>query len=286
MRSQFGTPLTVRARELNRVVGVPVRPRARQTYTQVTPSWGPKRTQMEMDMHIARPLQLGIPDGGVPWRAFGADPGNKGPGGNAASDAPALPSVAAPTSGGKDPTLDELSKYAPLAVSLLQQLMEDDPRTDYRVYQAKVKNLKETIRTLPPFLQPFFRQRLRIVQARLQAAKERRKLEVESEEATRTWRWFGWSASGIGIAAGIALGVLLLAGATAVRRNPYDWRNEESRKAVVRALQTRDPEDVARARRLQVRAEEHRSAFEFDRAMRGTRPSEARLPNRGKRRRA
>lgn len=239
MRSQFGVPLNVRARELNRVVGVPVRPRARQTYTQVAPTWGPTRVQMEMDMQIARPLQLGIPDGGAPLGSlsrFGTlttDPGNKGPGSNAAS-APALPQVTAPTSK-SDPTLDELTKYAPLATSLLQQLLEDDPRTDYRVYQAKVKNLKETIRSLPPFLQPFFKQRLRVVQARLQAAKERRKLEVESEEATRTWRWFGWSASGVGIVAGLALGVLLLAGATAVRRNPAPalnvYRRRKRRKA-------------------------------------------------------
>lgn len=224
----LGVPLNIRARTFNRLYGIPIRPRARQPYQRVTPSFGPGRSQMQMDRQLAqRGLHFGITDAGADLGSldrFGA-PLNKGPGENAAFEVPQVPAVVTAPKGA-DPALDELAKYAPLASSLLHQLMEDDPRTDYRVYQAKVKNLRETIRSVPPFLQPFFRARLREVEARLRAAKERRKLEVESEQATRTWRWFGWTGAGTAIVAGLALGTLLLAGATANRRtNPgrHSW---------------------------------------------------------------
>lgn len=44
-------------------------------------------------------------------------------------------------------------------------------------------------------------------------------------------------------------------GSPAPLSNPYTWQQEESRKAVLKALQTRDPEDVKKARALQARNE-------------------------------
>lgn len=44
-------------------------------------------------------------------------------------------------------------------------------------------------------------------------------------------------------------------GSPAPLSNPYTWQQEESRKAVLKALQTRDPEDMKKARALQARNE-------------------------------
>ena len=194
------------------------------SYERVTPTWPGGRSQFEMDLVDPRPRRVGIPQGGVAlgdlgrYGAVEAKPLNKAGGSdNAAFKLDKL----------TDTSMTELTKYAPLATQMLQQLLADDPRTDYRVYQAKVKNLKETIRSLPPFLQPLFRQRLRVVEARLRAAKEQRKLQIEGEQATRTWRWFGWAGGGTAIVVGIAIGVLVLAGASTTashrsyRNNPY-----------------------------------------------------------------
>lgn len=209
-RSAFGVPMTPTMRQQDRANGHVVRPRARQTYTEVTSTFGP-RTAYEMGVRAAKNagggqgVFLGVPAGGWNLGRLDAPP----------TKAPDPSPLVSPAQADSDPMV-LLSRTAPALAASLAQLLTDDPRTDARVYEAKVKNLRQAARTVPRFLRPFFEARLRVVEARLQAAQEHKALAIESERSTRTWRLVGWAGAGTGIAVGVGVLVLVLAGARAL----------------------------------------------------------------------
>lgn len=226
-RSQFGVPMTPAARAAHRAV--PQRPlaRARVPYTRMDPPFAMlNRSQWEMDMDVAqgaRPLSLrpsslpprerareleahpprdlgflGLPSEGIDWR--GVDP--LGRLGDAASA----------------PTGDYVATYGPAVAAILNELLLADPRKDWRVYEAKLVNLKRMSANLPPLVRPLLERRIRVLDAKLQAAKEAAKVQREGEQATRVWRFLGFGATATGVLVGFGLLALSLSGARALHR--------------------------------------------------------------------
>lgn len=221
-RRSFGTPMTMRQRDLQRLVPH-VGTRARVPYQAAVNAFPNGQWVQNTEWPPEEKVWFGIPSGGVDWRVGRSQFGDLKPANRATTSANRADASANRANVSASTSLLPLNiaslvsdpkaaqTWLPVIGETLNRLLADDPRADYYTYQAKVKNLEQTIRMLPSFMRYPFEQRLRIVRARLKAAKEERALQIEGERATRTWRWVGWGASGTGIVVGLSAAALFLA---------------------------------------------------------------------------
>jgi hypothetical protein len=125
----------------------------------------------------------------------------------------------------EDTSLQTLYAYGPAVASALRAAYETDPNTDAEVLAARIKNLRRMKQQLPPVLWVVFDNQIAVLEAKLRGAKHNRALQMESERSTRTWRMFGYSATTVGIAVGLALTLALASTARAAQRGDFARKN-------------------------------------------------------------
>ena len=174
-------------------------------------------------------MSLGLPNagrGGINRRRrtmqdfagdpFGADPFGLAvePVGEPMGETPAQ--AAAPTIA----QTDLLTKLAPV----VKELLDDSAVEDVEVLKAKIANHRrlrdasiEPVRTL-------YANKVRVLEAKLRAAKDAKRLEREEQQATRTWRVLGYTVTGTGIAVGAGVLALLVAGTQNLNRRDRGHR--------------------------------------------------------------
>lgn len=100
-----------------------------------------------------------------------------------------------------------LKEYAPVLRTGVEQLV--DPTKQEGVYTARIANLKEVRARSPDFLKPAITRRIRIMEAKLRAAKRRVGLQRETESAQRTYRALTQSVIAGGVVITVALAALI-----------------------------------------------------------------------------
>lgn len=120
---------------------------------------------------------------------------------------------------GADEALDtsQTTQTTQLLTTLLPSALESltsgvDPRVQVKLYEAKIKNMRQMKRTIPA-LAWFYDNQIRKLEAKRDAAKSRLALKEESESSWRVWRGLGQAGAGVGLVVGVGVAALLLSAA-------------------------------------------------------------------------
>lgn len=158
----------------------------------------PARVGLVMLGHGPRP-PLGY--AGCGCRGYGCpDCGGTCGGLGAATIAPTTP-VAASSSSPDDTTL-----YATAAAAALKKLTEGSADESVEVLQAKIKNQKRMLRSVPEPLATLYRNNIAVLEGKLRAAKRAKKEELATTQTKREFFQLGQA----GIVAGILVGGALI----------------------------------------------------------------------------
>lgn len=108
---------------------------------------------------------------------------------------------------------DSYQQYVETGLSLFAQykLETKDPRRALAEANAKIANYKD-LKKRAPALSAFYDRQIRKLEAEAAAASQQLAIRAEGEEATRQWRSLGQAGTGVGIALGVALLGLVVAG--------------------------------------------------------------------------
>lgn len=106
--------------------------------------------------------------------------------------------------------VDDLLQTAQKIAPVVRSFTESSAYEDVEVIKAKLVNQRRLRDTLPEPLKTFYANNVRILEAKLKAAKHAKVLEARDRASSREWAFLGKGTAVTGIAVGAALVVLIL----------------------------------------------------------------------------
>lgn len=92
----------------------------------------------------------------------------------------------------------------------ISALAQKSATEQVEVLQAKIENQRRLRDAMPEPIRTIYANNVRVMEAKLKAARQAKVLEREGQNAQRTWRLVGYTITGTGVAVGGAMVVALL----------------------------------------------------------------------------
>lgn len=127
----------------------------------------------------------------------------------------ATPAAPAPPSDANPAVVDTLRQVLPIA----QELLRDDATYDVETLKARIRNHEQLARTMPEPLRTLYVNKVKVLKAKLRAARVAQGREAEDRASKWEWAALGKTAVGASILVGASLVALLLASTHRIARS-------------------------------------------------------------------